>query len=449
MKVSWNKDGDPMFAAGSNSIVSAKEITTASPKSTTVKENKDNEIKIDNYIIAAWFEPGNDFPNNTLMPYLRKSPALRSGIDYKIALHVGQGLYAVKVTDYNQDGSEITEPYFNPALDKFINSRMITKYRADAYQNLFEYAMAFPQIIMNKSGNTFATIKSIDAPWCRFTKKENGVIKKCLISSLWPDVSGKEDYEVVDVIDLEGTEDEILARAKELKNFIYPLNKNTTGNIYYQLPSWDSARECKHLDISIKIGEFLMYMFDNQMSIKYHIKIPYAYWDKKYPKEDYVSNEQKTERKAKIQADLDAVEQNLTTTKNAKKAIITHFELNPQGKPEEKWEIDVIEDKFKSDEYLPQAAASNAEIFTSLNINPAVKGLSLSGGPYSNSGGGSDIREAFLIDNALAFLSRHEVNAPVEMMARHNFKLDDDIKIKDRSIILTTLDSGCGTKKLS
>jgi len=108
-----------------------------------------------------------------------------------------------------------------------------------------------------------------------------------------------------------------------------------------------------------------------------------------------------------------------------------------------------IEDKFKSDEYLPQAAASNAEIFTSLNINPAVKGLSLSGGPYSNSGGGSDIREAFLIDNALAFLSRHEVNAPVEMMARHNFKLDDDIKIKDRSIILTTLDSGCGTKKLS
>jgi len=123
--------------------------------------------------------------------------------------------------------------------------------------------------------------------------------------------------------------------------------------------------------------------------------------------------------------------------------------LNQQGKPEEKWEIDVIDDKYKSDEYLPQSAASNAEILTSLNIHPAVKGLSLSAGPYSNSEGGSNIREAFLVDNALAWLDRQEVLDPVDLMMRQNFNVNEDVELRTREMVLTTLDEGTGSKNVS
>jgi hypothetical protein len=189
-------------------------------------------------------------------------------------------------------------------------------------------------------------------------------------------------------------------------------------------------------------------MFENQMSIKYHIRIPYAYWDKKYPTADYISDDDKKRRKELIEKDLDEIENNLTGSENAKKAIVSHFEINQQGQAEEKWEIDVLDDKYKSDQYLPHAASSNVEICTALGVNPVVKGLSMAAGPYANNQGGSNIREAFLIDDALAWSERQEVYFPLELMLRINFPQYDDIEIRTRSLRLTTLDTGGGTQKV-
>ena len=446
-KIVWSKDNKyPMFAAGGNGAV-FQTITPVKDPVRIKEEDPDDEVAIDSYKIAPWFDPGNNFPNVTVKPYLRKSPVLGGAVKHKIRIGVAQGLAAFKVIGANEDGTDKVEPYFNATLNRFLNSRQIRRYLEQAFQNLYEYGNAFPQLIMNATGTAFATIKSIDAPWCRFTKKQNGVIKNCLVSAKWPDVSTTQDYNVVKVIDLEGTEAEIYARAKQLKDFIYPLNFNTTGNIYYQLAPWDTARAGGHLDITLKIAEYLKFMFDNQMSIKYHIKIPYAYWDKKYPQEDYPSNKQKQERKELIEKEIDSIESNMTTTENARKAFITHFEVNQQGKAEEKWEFDVLDDKFTSDMYLPQSAASNTEILAAFNINPALIGISLSSGPYSSSSGGSDIREAFLIENALAWLERQEVIDPVEMMVRVNFNLGDDIILRTKSTLLTRLDTGVGTQR--
>jgi hypothetical protein len=445
MNVEWSKDGYPLAVYGSNAVVQTTGFDSIK-KPAILKEENDDELMLDNFKIASWFDATNDYPNKTIQTYLRKSPALRSAIDYKVRLSIGNGLMPAEIVGINEDGTEELKPILDIKIHKFLSSRMIRRYQYEAYQNLWESGMAFPQLISNKEGTYFSVIKNHDSPFCRFTKKEKGVIKHCLVSGKWPDVTSKDDYEALSVLDLEGSEDEIIARAQQLKSFIYPISLNTSGNIYYQLPPWDTARAGGHLDISIKIAEYLMYMFDNQMSIKYHITIPYSYWDKKYPLEDYKSTKELEIRKSKIAKDLDDIENNLTTTKNAKKAIMTHFELNQQGKAEEKWGIEVIDDKYKTEQYLPQAAASNAEIFTSLNINPAVKGLSLSSGPYSNSSGGSDIREAFLIDNALAWVDRQEIIDPIELMVRINFK-KENLVLRSRSLVLTTLDTGSGTQK--
>ena len=286
-KVVWDAKGKyPLISSGNNGGVYTAEVTPVKNPVRIKEEDPDDEIDIDGHKIAPWFDPNNDFPNVTVKPYLRKSPVLGGAVRHKINVGVAQGLAAFKVTGVDEDGNDIVESFYKPELNRFLSSRMIRRYFSQAFQNLYEYGNAFPQMIMNESGTLFATIKSVDAPWCRFTKKQDGVIKNCLVSGKWPDVSSKQDYEVVKVIDLEGTEAEIYARAKQLKNFIYPINLNTTGNIYYQLAPWDTARAGGHLDITLKIAEYLKFMFDNQMSIKYHIQIPYAYWDKKYPEAD-------------------------------------------------------------------------------------------------------------------------------------------------------------------
>ena len=446
-KIVWNKNGYPAAAFGASTAYTTTKLKPFK-KPPVVKEDTDNEIHAGPYKIASWFDAGNDFPNNTAQTYLKKSSSLRGGIHRKVRMNVGQGIYPVIVKGHDSEGKEMVDPFFDAKMYRLLNSFMVLNYNEQAHINLLEYGIAFPQMIFNQAGDFVSIIKNHDSPFCRFTKKEKGIIKNCVISGKWPHVSSEDDYEVVPVLDLDGTEDEIYARAQELKSFIYPIKMHTTGNIYYPYAPWDTARASGHLDISIKIAEYLMYMFDNQMSIKYHIQIPYSYWEKKYPDEDYKTSKEKTERKEKIEAEIDAIETNMTTTENARKALITHFENNPQLKEADKWKIEVIDDKFTTDQYLPQAAASNAEILTSLGIHPATMGLSLSSGPYSDNGGGSDIREAFLVDVAMAWLDRQKVLAPLEMMCRINFKLPDNFQLRTHNTVLTTLDTGGGTQKI-
>jgi hypothetical protein len=77
---------------------------------------------------------------------------------------------------------------------------------------------------------------------------------------------------------------------------------------------------------------FLKRAYSNQISWLWHIKIPYAYWDKRYPKSQH---KDEVARMALIQKDMDEIEGSLTGTANANKAIFSHYAANASGKPEE------------------------------------------------------------------------------------------------------------------
>lgn len=438
MKTQFDKKGNPTFAMGSNTVITS--VQTKRRKSDIkIVLRDDDKLSVDKYEVSVWGDD-NDFPS-TLKKHLRKSGILRSSIDYKVRLAMGQGLYACKVTGYNKDGSEILELIFDKKIDKWLQSRMIYKYLLKAYTNLYEYGNAFPVIISNGKGY-LSKITVKDSPFARFTVMKDGCFDKVLFSGKWPDVNSAADVDAVDVIDVDATDEEIEAQLKLSNRIVFPLSLYTSGNLYYALPAWDAARQAGWLGITEKIPEYLNAMFENQMSLKYHVRIPYSYWDKLFPKQEY---KDPIKRQELITKELGAIEKSLTDTKNAKKALFTHFEVNRNGKAEEKWEVDVLDDKFKNDMYLPQSAAANAEIMTSMSINPSIKGMSMAAGPYAGSAGsGSDIREAFLVDLALSWADRQEAITPLEMLARINFK-DEEICIRSRQTILKTLDSGSGS----
>ena len=78
-------------------------------------------------------------------------------------------------------------------------------------------------------------------------------------------------------------------------------------------------------------------------------------------------------------------------------------------------------------------------------VNPNVLGAGMPGGTYAGNQGGSNIREAFLVNIAMAWLDRQNLLDPIEAMLEFNGV--KDIQLRFRNTILTTLDSGSVTTK--
>jgi hypothetical protein len=115
---------------------------------------------------------------------------------------------------------------------------------------------------------------------------------------------------------------------------------------------------------------------------------------------------------------------------------------------EEQWIIKPLENKLGNDQNLVTSAAANSEILFSLMINPNVLGAGMPGGTYAGNQGGSNIREAFLVNIANAWLDRQNLLDPLEAFLQYNGV--KDVQLRFRNTILTTLDTGAGTtKKLS
>ena len=67
------------------------------------------------------------------------------------------------------------------------------------------------------------------------------------------------------------------------------------------------------------------------------------------------------------------------------------------------------------------------------------------GGNYAGNQGGSNIREAFLVNIANAWIDRQNLLDPIQMFLKAKYKAD--ITLRFRNTVLTTLDSGAGTTR--
>lgn len=314
-------------------------------------------------------------------------------------------------------------------------------------RDYFKFGVCFPELIPNVDGSKIVGINTVNAMFGRYTEKANGVIPSVCVSGKWPDTpSATSDYSTVSLLDIYDPAID-LNRYKILKKttgrtFMYPLRDEWSNNEYYPLPIWWSAYRAGWIGIANKIPTFLLKMYENQITIKWHIQIPYVYWEKRYPEHLYATKEA---RQQAIQSEMDNIEENLVSEQNASKALFTMFEMNPNGKIEEQWIITPLDSKNKADENLIASAAANSEILFSLMINPNVFGAGMPGGTYAGNQGGSNIREAFLVNIALAWLDRQNLLDPIELYLQYNGI--QDVELRFRNTILTTLDTGAGTQK--
>jgi hypothetical protein len=376
-------------------------------------------------------------------------------LKYKLQLFMGQGIFPCKITGFDDQGNETIEVIRETGIVNFIRSRMVRRYLQNAFRDVLKYGMAFPELIFNEDGSKIAGINVINARHCRFAEAKNGAIDTMVVSEKFTDPSGlssstpsENEFRKLTVLDSYDPDADLermrLGRKIAGKNFVYPIGNYFSNNDYYPTPDWLTAYNAGWFEISAKVPEFLKKVYINQITWLWHVKIPYAYWEKKYPTNEY---RDKKAREALIQADMDTIEQNLTGTEGARKAIFTMFELNNQGKPEEQWIIEPLDNKYKSDQQMIESAVADSNILFSIGVNPTTMGAGLPGaGPYAGKTGGSDIRESFLINVALAWLDRQNVLDPLETML--SFNGVKDVELRFRNTILTTLDQGKGTQKV-
>ncbi len=448
-EILFNNSGVPLMAFGNRYFAQTTGAPDLKPKDISKPSPYDpDKTMVEDTYIADW-GISNQFPD-TAIETIGKIGVLNTGLKFLRNLTIGQGIFPVRVTGYDEKGNELLEVVNDADLRLFINSRLVRRYLEKALRDYLKFGAAFVQLIPNIQGDKLVGINTINARYCRLSvANANGSIEKCFVSGKWPDTpSDKADYTVIDVLE-EYDPLAHLDRVKQQKkvkgtSFIHVLRDSWSNNEYYSEPIWYSSYKAGWVDVASSVPLFLKKAFVNQITWKMHVQIPYAFWDKKFPAGEYKTT---LERQTAMMTYMDQIEENLCGPENANKPIFTFFEINPSnGKTEEQWIIKPIENKLNNDQNLITSAAANSEILFSLMINPNVLGAGMPGGTYAGNQGGSNIREAFLVNIANAWIDRQNMLDPLEAFLRFN-GMPHDVELRFRNTILTTLDTGAGTTK--
>ncbi|TLX73694.1 hypothetical protein E9993_14650 [Labilibacter sediminis] len=445
-EVLFNNKGIPLMASGRTFMADTSGAPAYDPKTIThVSPDLDETVSVGNNKVVAWGS-GNNFPQEA-EKLIGKTGVLNTGLKFIHRFTIGQGIFPCRVTGYDADGNEQLEVVNDEKITAFINDRKVRRYLHNAARDYFKFGSAFPELIPSADAKQLVGIDVKNALYARYLEKKNGIIPGVVVSGKWPDSpSERKDYSVVPLLDnydpYADLERYRLLNKLSGQTFIYPLRDEWSNNEYHPLPIWWSAKLAGWIDIANKVPSFLIKMYENQITLKWHVQIPYAYWEKKYPEKDFKSVK---ERKDAIQKEMDTIEESLTGTENANKALFSMFEMNPNGKVEEQWIITALDDKTKANDQLITSAAANSEICFALMINPNVFGAGMPGGTYAGNQGGSNIREAFLVNVALAWLDRQTLLDPLEMILQYNGWTN--VQLRFRNTLLTTLDTGAGTTK--
>lgn len=429
----FNKKGVPLVFRGKTFFGSTVYKSMSSNEKVT-------DIFYHNQLPYAKWGSSNDYPEEAL-EMIGKTGVLSTGLNYKARCCFGQGVLPVTVKGLDDKNNEILEPVNNPEVLSFLRGYAYRNYATNGFRDLGKLGNMFPVFIFNPEGTKIIRLYTENARHCRMSIDKT----KLLIAGNIKDLSTAKAITLLDEFD-PMTHLEILRVQGKLKGaaVAFPRIKNYfSNNDYYALPDWDSAWKSGWIEVAHKIPLFLKKAYENALHFQFHVQIPSTFWDQRFPKENYESDEL---RQKAISDFMDAFEKNLTSEENASKALFTTFNIDELGKMEGKWAIDRIDNQVDAKERLSTSAAANSEILFSLMVNPSVLGAGMPGGPYSgNAGSGSDIREGFLVSLILNYVEKQQILDPVEVMLQFNGV--QNVELIYRNIILLTLDKGKSTEE--
>lgn len=376
---------------------------------------------------------------------VRNTTVLNTGLRFLRNLTMGQGIFACKVKGYNDKGDEILQPVEDSSYQRFVGSRMVRRYMEKTLRDFLKVGISAVHFVPNAAGNKIIGLNTINSQYFRFTEPLDALgSQNCVVSGSW-DLS-PSSYSILPLLSDYSPENhaELLSFMGKMKGgFVYPVRDSWSNDDIYGEPIWWPAYVAGWVDIAHMVPQYLKKAYKNQTTWKWHVQIPYSFWDKRFPLTEF---KDANLRRQAIDKYMSSIEKNLLGAENAEKPIFTNYAVNEMnGRIEEEWKILPLSNKYSAgQENLVTSAAANSEILFSLMVNPNVLGAGMPGGSYAGNQGGSNIREAFLVNIANSWIDRQNILDPLQLYMQLN-GAPDDLQLRFRNTILTTLDTGAGT----
>ena len=447
MDILYNKEGVPLMMHSDIAFYDTKLDKQASDERRRVlfpyDDTRHDFIEVAGQRVLAWGKD-NLFPCHA-SEIVRNTTVLNTGLRFLRNLTMGQGIFVCRVKGYNDKGDEILEPADDQAMQRFVGSRLVRRYMEKTLRDFLKVGLSAVQFVPNAAGNKIVGLNTINSHYFRFTEPLDTLgSQNCVISGSW-DLS-PSSYSILPLLSDYSPENhaELLRFMGKMKGgFVYPVRDSWSNDDIYGEPIWWPAYVAGWVDIAHMVPQYLKKAYKNQTTWKWHVQIPYSFWDKKFPTSEFEDTEL---RRQAIDKYMSSIEKNLLGAENAEKPIFTNYAVNEMnGRIEEEWKITPLSNKYSAgQENLVTSAAANSEILFSLMVNPNVLGAGMPGGSYAGNQGGSNIREAFLVNIANSWIDRQNILDPLQLYMQLN-GAPEDLQLRFRNTILTTLDTGAGT----
>lgn len=389
---------------------------------------------------------GNLFPEDVL-GVIKKDPAMPQLIRWKASVAAGRGLRAVEVIDLDSEGNDIYKPINDLEIKSFYESPQLYRWMLEAYTDLYTFQNQGSELILTKDRSKIVQLVHQEMRYARFAERnDDGILDKIILNANWPRVNEVDEYSTeVPVIDIYNYDPiEQVKQGKDYK-YWYPGSYPAAGDDVYQTPTWWGLVESKWQDVRKQIPIFKKFLIKNRMHILYQIHIPALYWSSIY--KDW--NSKTPAERAKLKkAKLDELNKFLTNPENAGKAFASDYFINEQnGNEYGKWEIKNFKDGEKEGKHLEDFQESTANMFYAFGVDPTLPGFASK--DIGSRSGGSDKREAWLIYKEAIIPDRHMITEQAMFVAQYNgwIKRYPNLKLIHIDKVLTTLDTGAGTKK--
>lgn len=372
---------------------------------------------------------------------------LNSGIDSKARFAIGRGISPVYVK-MNKDGSEeITDVVQDAEITDFLEMNNEFFHSYGWMRDFYGFGNGCGRIMLTRDRKKIARFQRDDITEMRYEKMNSrGEIKNLFLSAQWDIVNSVDEKDKVIKIPMLNQHNMLfdLNNRTSGKEFAFSFRYPAWNRKYYSMPLWYAAY--KWVKIAQGVPDMKAAMFENNIRLKYIVVIYEDYWTETFGMEwNNYTEKEKEERRSKVFNEIDDY---LVGSNNSYKSIFTAGRYDSISQTfRSNIEIKPIEDNTIQGDLLPDSAAANSEILFAMMINPAIIGASLPSGPYTNNTGGSNIREATLVQIMIQEFERRQISRILNMIKYYN---DWDRKIQFRYLgnVMTTLDTGSSGKSI-
>ncbi|WP_028665942.1 hypothetical protein [Runella zeae] len=399
--------------------------------------------------VEHWGE-ANDFPQRVIELY-SKDPIIPKTLDRLATKIIGNGLMAVEVINTNTDGTEVYKSIADREIKDFLNDPSFAKYLRETAVDLSWFFNGWSELILSENRKRITSIIHQEAAYGRWSKQDikSGRCEFVLLNANWPDVHFKDPYtKKLKAIDPYWFNNPEVIANDSRYNYIYPVSYPTPGKTFYQLAHHDSIRTSGWLEVHLAIPKFKKYLMENQMTIKYHWKVDERYWEHRYgDRWEKGSKEERQSIRLEWLKEMDTKLANITKTGNS--ITTPKFWDEVKGQYQEYIELDFVPDPKLDGKYLEDNVEAAANIFYALGEDPTTAGF-MGTTKGSQSSGGSNKREAWLIAIALLKPYRDALLEPLHFVAKYNgwLRRYPDLKFIFKDTILTTLNTGKSTESI-